>query len=149
MDIFSINLKFTGYEITKLKLIKTSSQNIQESHNIGIAYKIIPNRNENFSKVNVIQGIRMEASDEFPYELEIVIKGNFELKNCSNDDDKLNFVIVNASAILFPYLRSTVTLLTSQLDYEKIILPVMNFHNVIDGIPKDELVLDCSLFEEF
>lgn len=146
----SIHLKFPNYEIVKMTLIKVKNREERvEENNIGLMFKIVPNRNLNFDKVNIIQGVQVKASEEFPFDLEVVLKGNFELSNCSSDEEKIDFLIINASAILYPYLRATVTLLTSQLEFEKIVLPVMNFMNVIGDIPKTELILDQSFYENF
>ena len=60
------------------------------------------------------------------YNIEVHISGIFELSNESILGQKL--LTNNAVAILFPYLRSQLTLLTSQPGFEPIILPVMNIN---------------------
>jgi len=146
----SIYLSFRGYEIIKVSMEKNKVNETDTSNNIGFMYKIIPNKEgESYDKVNIIQGAKIEASHDFPYDLEVVLKGNFEFGNDSNNSSKADLIKTNASAILFPYLRATVSLLTSQLDYEKVILPVMNFSNILEGIDISDLYLNYTEFEDF
>ncbi len=142
-------LSFKGYEIVKLNMTKVKNDMSKSADNIGFLYKIIPNKKDKtYDKVNVIQGVRIGSSQEFPYDLEVVLKGNFKLESDSNNS-KIELIKTNASAILFPYLRATVSLLTSQLEYEKIILPVMNFTKVLDKADIKDLFVDHTEFEDF
>ena len=63
---------------------------------------------------------------EKKYEIIVQISGLFRI----NNDSALGKKILenNTVAILFPYLRSQLTLLTSQPDFEPIVLPVMNIN---------------------
>lgn len=145
----SIYLSFRGYEVIKLNMNKVEIEDKDNDDNIGFMFKIVPNNKKKFSKVNIFQGVKIEASEDFPYEIEVVLKGNFELGDCSTDDEKINFLITNASAILFPYLRSTISLLSSQLEYEKIFLPVINFSKIFEDADYDTLIIEHTQFEEF
>jgi len=63
-------------------------------------------------------------------ELELVSTGFFSSKNEIEDEFKdSDFVTVNSPAILFPYLRSYITNLTTQSGVDPIILPAFNFSN--------------------
>lgn len=66
------------------------------------------------------------ASDRFT--LKVVFKGMFS-NSFEIDKDFLDsqFVTLNAPAIVFPFLRSFVTTLTSNAGYQPIILPAINF----------------------
>ena len=55
----------------------------------------------------------------------------------------------NCAAILFPYVRSLVSLLSSQTDYTKVILPVINFVNLIEDVKDEDITLESSLFIDF
>lgn len=57
--------------------------------------------------------------------------------------------MINASAVLYPYLRSLVSLLSTQFDSEKIILPLMNFYEVIKDVGYDQIFLISESFEPF
>lgn len=142
-------LSFKGYEVIKLNMNKVGFAENKTDDNIGFLFKIVPNDKKSFSKVNILQGVKINPTEDFPYEIEVVIKGNFELGDCSSTEDKIQFLVANASAILFPYLRATTSLLSSQLEYEKIILPVINFTKIFDGTDLDSLLLEYTQFEEF
>ncbi|KDR96807.1 preprotein translocase subunit SecB [Peptoclostridium litorale DSM 5388] len=144
----SVYLSFENYEVEKINLNKTK-ECTNESEPFGLLFKVVPDKEKNFEKINVYQGISVEPSQDFQYKLEIVIKGNFTVNEGMGDDEKLRLISVNASAILFPYLRSLVSLVTSQLDYEKIILPVMNFHAMFDDADIGDIVVSPESFEEF
>lgn len=66
------------------------------------------------------------------YDIKASIVGEFEL----SEDSVLGKKILhnNTIAILFPYLRSQLTLLTSQPGFEPVILPIMN----INALMSDE-----------
>lgn len=78
--------------------------------------------------------VTMNASlfSEQKYNIEVQISGVFSI----SEDSALGKKVLanNTAAILFPYLRSQLTLLTSQPGFEPVILPVMN----INALMKDE-----------
>lgn len=68
------------------------------------------------------------ASDNI--QLELVATGFFSSKNKIEADFKESpFLTTNSPAILFPYLRSYITTLTTQSGVDPIILPTFNFSN--------------------
>lgn len=69
-------------------------------------------------------------TSESQYNINAQISGIFELTEESIMGKKL--LTNNAVAILFPYLRSQLTLLTSQPGFEPIILPVMNINALLN-----------------
>lgn len=71
------------------------------------------------------------AKNEFLLEVEVVGLFAFET-NLDNVDLKKGITEKNTIAILFPFLRSQVILLTSQPGIEPIVLPVMNINNLFD-----------------
>ena len=81
-------------------------------------------------KVRVSLGVLISA--ESKYEIKAQISGIFSI----SEDSVLGRKVLanNTVAILFPYLRSQLTLLTSQPGFEPIILPVMN----INALMSDE-----------
>jgi preprotein translocase subunit SecB len=146
----SIKLSFTNYEIIKANLEKNNnSGNTNEKSDIGFLLKIAPNKENKFDKVNVFLGVQIQPSMSFNYSIETILKGNFILSNCQSDEERFDFIKANAAAILFPYLRAFVSMLTLQLENNQILLPVMNIFEVVKDIPQNELILKASSFEEF
>ncbi|WP_299235483.1 protein-export chaperone SecB [uncultured Bacteroides sp.] len=82
---------------------------------------------ENVYKVSLGIILALESK----YNIEIQISGIFELTNESILGQKL--ITNNAIAILFPYLRSQLTLLTSQPGFEPVILPIMNINTLLNS----------------
>lgn len=74
----------------------------------------------------------VSASAEGKYDIKVQISGIFSLSEESVLGKKV--LANNTVAILFPYLRSQLTLLTSQPGFEPMILPVMN----INALMSDE-----------
>lgn len=69
-------------------------------------------------------GLVAEIKREDEFEMKLVITGYFELDE--NDPNKEALLEKNAVAILFPFLRSEITLLSSQPEMTPIVLPVVN-----------------------
>lgn len=69
-------------------------------------------------------------NEDGKYRIEVEISGLFRL----SEDSVLGKKILenNTVAILFPYLRSQLTLLSSQPDFEPIVLPVLNINALLN-----------------
>lgn len=94
----------------------------------AIAFKHQINRIEELVfKVSLGVTLTLEAK----YNIEVQISGIFELADESVLGKKI--LTNNAVAILFPYLRSQLTLLTSQPGFEPVILPVMNINALLNS----------------
>lgn len=117
-DIFIEKLLFErkNFDIRKVDLEKTK-----------IDFKrSINNMEDNEYKVNL--SINFESENEFY--IETSISGIFEFNTDKNFGNKI--LSHNTVAILFPYLRSQITLLTSQPGFEPIVLPVININRLLD-----------------
>lgn len=68
-------------------------------------------------------------NEDGKYRIEVEISGLFRL----SEDSVLGKKILenNTVAILFPYLRSQLTLLSSQPDFEPVILPALNINALL------------------
>ena len=65
--------------------------------------------------------------------LEIVVSGIFEFGTELKDEQKQIIITKNTLAILFPYLRAQVTLMTSQPDVEPVVLPAININSLLQN----------------
>ena len=74
---------------------------------VGLGAKIFENSTEN----------------NYPFEISVEILGFFE---SDNDDINSEGFLPNALAILYPYLRSTITNITANANVQPLILPTMN-----------------------
>lgn len=69
------------------------------------------------------------------YTLEISLSGFFSFQVESQIEESLKNALVtkNSVAIMMPYLRSEVSLLTAQPDVECVVLPAFNINNMLDS----------------
>lgn len=76
--------------------------------------------------------LQVLAEKEEEYSVEIQITGYCSIA----DDCGMRDAILkkNAVAILFPYVRAQLTLITSQPEIEPIVLPVFNISTIIDNM---------------
>lgn len=69
------------------------------------------------------------------YTLEISLSGFFSIEADGEltEDLKNTLITKNSVAILMPYLRSEVSLLTAQPEVECVVLPAFNINNMLDN----------------
>lgn len=117
-----------------LKLERISFENINYSRNVDsslgrIDYEINFTKNiqstEDGIKHRVALTARLWSKVEGVLALNITIVGYFVCE-CEDSDMKETLVNDNTIAILFPYLRSQISLVTTQPDMPPITLPPMN-----------------------
>lgn len=102
------------------------SENIEKKVNINNSLSV---EYEELSKNEINVKLEYEAkSDDMSINVAAVINGIFELDNYQGlDQDTIEYILkVNTIAILMPYLRSQVILLTSQPGFNPIQIPVIN-----------------------
>lgn len=78
--------------------------------------------------------LSVSICDENSYTLNLTIIGVFNVGE--TELDKNSLLERNAIAIIFPYLRSQITLLTSQPSFNPIILPPININALFDEMEK-------------
>lgn len=77
---------------------------------------------------NVLVSLRFSIKNEnndMPFDIYADIRGAFELENWESPE-LLPLITSNAVAILFPYLRSLITMVTANANISPYVLPVMN-----------------------
>lgn len=102
-------------EITSNVLDISVSQNVihnEQSFRVELLFKITNQLNEFNIDVNIL--------GDFHFEAEV--------------DPKMKDILINQNtvAIMFPYVRSVVTLITSQPEMNPIVLPVININRLIE-----------------
>ena len=106
--------------------------------NTELSVRFIPkieygSESENSARITIEVSI-YDSRDEEKLALSITVVGLFTL----HQTDDVNYETIKKSlfeksaiTIMFPYIRSTVSLLTTQPDLQPIILPVYNIHKII------------------
>ena len=74
----------------------------------------------------------------YPFSLKVTIVGFFEYQANLTDEDILEILEVNGNAILFPYLRSYITTLTSNSGIPPLIIPTINIAKLV----KENKIID-------
>lgn len=80
------------------------------------------------SEYSVVLDFHLKNEQNF--EISISIEGIFDI-DCDNEELKNALINKNAVAILFPYIRSEVTLITSQPNIKPIVLPPININRLV------------------
>ncbi|WP_436950536.1 protein-export chaperone SecB [Staphylococcus xylosus] len=113
------NLKFKQESMKKVSITQDFSADIAYDMN-GVSYVQLNLEIKN-------------KKDESPFDLSVSIVGFFELNSDGYEEqDYINLLKVNAVAILYPYLRSVVTDITSKANaFNPLILPPMNFSSML------------------
>lgn len=85
-----------------------------------------------FYSVKVILKITHVEDSEF--KIALTLNSLFEMEDQNDISEETVKVLIKKRtlSILFPYLRSQLTILTSQPNLNPIILPVVNIHNLIE-----------------
>lgn len=86
--------------------------------------------NENNYKVTLI----LTGDKQGEYDILISLSGFFKIEGQNNLEDKVSQDLINknAVAIIMPYLRSELTLLTAQPGTESVVLPPFNINKILE-----------------
>ena len=146
-------VKFYGYCVENMSYFRNSNYDVlNESIDLSpqFLFKLIISKDIP-EKYNIIIGTRVGYSNEnCPFRAEVVLRGFFEVKGKKYSEEELQKIyLINSSAILFPYLRSVLTDITSKSDHGPVILPTFNFHTIIDDSKIDDIILDSSEYQEY
>ena len=115
MDIKNqIQLKFHGVDFVDVHFTshkayrKTSGQKVDVNINPSIFYP-----QEHKQRFNILMDISVNAESFFKLKLQAI--GNFEFNGSIEDKHQQHYINLNAPAIMFPYLRSFISTLTSNV----------------------------------
>jgi len=104
--------------------------NNHKSKNLSLVFNtngLYNKENSTFELQFVVKVANKEAEKPF---VEISCKGNFKFENVSCFEEIPDFFYRNSIAILFPYVRSYLSLVTTQANVPGIILPTLNLSNL-------------------
>lgn len=89
------------------------------------------------SQYELVFSIKVGYSEDEKSFAQVRCKGIFKFENVSNLDDIPDFFYTNSIAILFPYVRAYLSLVTTQANVPGIILPTYNLSNLKDELRKN------------
>jgi len=114
---FSINENFEFNQDATIELHPEFTRNIRKV-------------DENNALVNLIFRIKNEDLS-LPFSIEADIEGWFHLENWEQPE-LVSLMVTNSIAILFPYLRSLVSVITANANISPYVIPVMNINALFD-----------------
>lgn len=107
-----VKLKFISVDFPIVNFHSEAQLTKDQEINIEIEPKVFFPK-EQLGHFKIIQEVNVSVKDTF--NLFIVAIGSFELNNIEDEKLRNTFVNMNAPAIMFPYIRSFISTLTSNL----------------------------------
>ena len=122
-DLNLEQIVFDKIEFKRLGFKNDNDPKFELQTSVGI------NESQKAFKVTLVLTVNKEEE----YNLEISLTGYFSINdnNMLTDEETMFIVRNNTVAILMPYLRSEVSLVTAQPNMECIVLPVFNINNLL------------------
>lgn len=126
-------MQFLDYKIEKLeyKMDKRfnfdSDNKVQMEQNLGLGIQIV---SDDEFIVKLEAHIHGKDKVVAPFKMVVSILGRFHLEKWQDTTEKQNMVRYNAPAILFPYLRATITNVTTAANISPYVLPLLNLYEV-------------------
>lgn len=113
-------------------------------------------------RYNVKMNLRMSHDEDKEFKIILLLNSIFDIRMQNDTTSELVDVLIKKRtlSILFPYIRSQLTILTSQPNLNPIIFPVININNLVDknkwhyiglknSIKIKTIVQDCILHNGF
>lgn len=127
-------IQFLGYRVDKMNFVtKFDFEHTSEP------IELEPALNRSIRKVNEDEyevGIEVELKqDNLPFEAKLLLSGRFK---CGESVDADKAMKVNAVAILYPYVRSTFSLMTTLGNISPVVLPTINLAQMFEREERDK-----------
>lgn len=122
-DICSV-LKLNRVYFEKISFVRETSKSDAREGSVEFEIEGPSIHDESFTML-----VSAHAAVAGLYRLDVTLHGDFSISGGLNDDNM--YLTTNAVAILFPYLRSQLTLLTTQPGLSPIILPPINVNKLM------------------
>lgn len=128
MSDYNSELSLDKLVFDKIEFKRIGSKNDNE---IDFKIQVVVNKKQDEEIYRVI--ITFNADKEKEYYIEIVLSGFFSFTTDSTLDEETKQQMINQNtvAILMPYIRSQLSLLTAQPDVDCVVLPPFNITNMM------------------
>lgn len=127
-------IKFLGYSIEKLIYSKEALEFIEEldaNNEQEMSLSLQQGITEDMKKAKLSLTLNLkDICKEIYISLQII--GNFEIMDIEDEEEINRFLAVNGTAIIYPYVRSVVSMISSLDANEAIILPTINTSSFAD-----------------
>jgi preprotein translocase subunit SecB len=108
-----------------------------KSDELSVSFDIQGVYTQEIAQYELTFSVKVGHNDEDIPFAKVQCKGIFEFENVSNLNDIPDFFYTNSIAILFPYVRAYLSLVTTQANVPGIILPTYNLSDLKDELRKN------------
>lgn len=116
-------ISFQAYRIEKFNYLKLDdNQPVKNKFQVNVTPGMSDDKKQAIIRVNV----QFSAKN---VDIDIIVNGYFNLEDGESSDFE-KYLVINGTAILFPYIRSMVSMLTSLDNERAIILPTINTNSL-------------------
>lgn len=128
-------LHFLGYTVDELTFKLKPADTVDTEKSIELlpklSRKIEKTNDENYS---ISIGVMLDQED-LPFTAQVSMTGRFLLQGIKNPEQTMK---VNAAAILYPYVRAAISMLTTLANVPPVVLPPVNFVKLFEESAKEE-----------
>lgn len=137
MDNIKSILNMNKLVFDKIEFDRQGFKN-QNQPSYSIETHFARNQQENIYRVTLI--LKCDKKDEYTFEISLTGYFSFDSQDEMDEDEKNELISKNAVAIIMPYMRSQVSLLTAQPEVDCVVLPPFNINNMLkeDKLGEDE-----------
>lgn len=126
---------FDNYEVESIKFTRNCDFKFVEPLEIDFSLKVNTGiiKDNTKGKVTLILEIFKEPiKNNYPFSLDLIVTGYFSTKEELEEDRLQEFLEINGTAALFPFLRSIVCDITKNANIEPLIIPLINIYSLIE-----------------
>ena len=137
MDNIKSILNMNKLVFDKIEFDRQGFKN-QNQPSYSIETHFAKNQQENIYRVTLV--LKCDKKDEYTFEISLTGYFSFDSQEEMDENEKNELISRNAVAIIMPYMRSQVSLLTAQPEVDCVVLPPFNINNMLkeDKLDKDE-----------
>lgn len=117
-------ISFQAYRIEKFNYSKRESGEEDEDNKFQVGVQ--PGFDEEKKQAIITVNVKFINND---VDIDIMVNGYFELQD-GKTDNFTKYLVINGTAILFPYIRSMISMLTSLDNENAILIPTINTNSL-------------------
>ena len=128
-------LHFLGYTVDELTFKLKPADTVDTEKSIELLPKLsrkIEKTNDGNYSISI--GVTLDQED-LPFTAQVSMTGRFLLQGIKNPEQTMK---VNAAAILYPYVRAAISMLTTLANVSPVVLPPVNFVKLFEESAKEE-----------
>ena len=133
-DPTSKAFKFERYYVEGIDFRHNESFLYQEPLDLNLEFEVELGVLSDYSQGFVLIAARIfndAKANNYPFTLNLSIRGIFSTDQELSHDEFERFLEINGTAVLFPFLRSTLADITRSAGHETLVLPLMNIYSLM------------------